>query len=59
MRSIMSENYSEQNKSYNYGWEHSKSSNKNQNKYSNKNQNKATDKNENKSENCHDGGQGK
>ena len=47
----MSENYNEQNKSYNYGDEQSKSSNKNQNKSENKNENKSENRNKNKSEN--------
>lgn len=48
-RSIMSENYNEQNKANNAN-EENKSSNKSQNKSQNKNQNKA----QNKSENCFD-----
>jgi hypothetical protein len=51
VRSNMSENYNEQNKSYNYGDEQSKSSNKNQNKSENKNQNKSENRNQNKTEN--------
>ena len=47
----MSENYSEQSKSYNYGKEQNRSADKNQNKSENKTENKKQNKSENKSQN--------